>query len=129
VLSGNASTDRAAIYNLSNWDVNDVTAFALPVTGVTPLPVRLISFSGVVSSNEVKLTWEVADEEQSREYRIERSANGSEWSQIGTVTEDGKSVYTYTDHSPLDALAYYRLKPVDIDGGFKYSSVISVSQD
>ncbi len=63
----------------------------------------------------------------------ERSADGSNFGRIGTVAADGNSAsvkqYVYTDNEVSNLSAstvYYRLKLVDIDGQYKYSSVVTI---
>jgi hypothetical protein len=95
------------------------------------LPVNLVSFSAAQSGNDVQLRWTTAQESNSSYFAIERSNNASDWSVIGTITARGNTTertdYTYTDINPAKANLFYRLKQVDQDGNFKYSSVARIS--
>lgn len=90
------------------------------------LPVKLVDFSASATRKEVTLSWATVSEVNNDHFSIERSADGINWSSIGTVTGAGNSStrknYQYTDRLPL-AAAYYRLKQIDIDGSFAYSLV------
>ena len=95
------------------------------------LPVSLVSFSAAQTGNNVQLKWATAQEHNSSHFSIERSSNASDWSAIGTVLARGNTTertnYTYTDINPARATLFYRLRQVDQDGNFKYSSVARIS--
>lgn len=90
------------------------------------LPVKLVDFSASATRKEVTLSWATLSEINNDHFSIERSADGINWSSIGTVNGAGNSStrknYQYTDRMPL-AAAYYRLKQIDIDGSHEYSLV------
>lgn len=123
-LTGNAATDRAAIHNPANWDVNDVTAFALPAPIIT-LPVNFVRFSALRINGAVKLVWDVADEINLHGYKVQRSTNGSLWEDLTVIPATGSSGYTWTDANPGTGKKFYRICSVDIDGHLKYTQVVS----
>jgi hypothetical protein len=92
-----------------------------------PLPVELLSFSAKKSTNEVLCDWETASEINNNYFTIERSADGHEWSSIGTITGAGNSTvynsYKFNDRKPLTGDSYYRLKQTDFDGTSRYSAI------
>ncbi len=97
------------------------------------LPVSMLQFDAVAKNNEVLLTWATASEVNNKGFEIERSATGNSWSSIGFViaaTADGNSTsvqnYSFTDSKPVNGVNYYRLKQIDVDGKFNYSSIRSV---
>lgn len=95
------------------------------------LPVNLVSFGAAQSGNDVQLKWTTAQETNSSHFAIERSSNASDWSAIGTITARGNTTertnYTYTDINPARTTLFYRLKQMDQDGNFNYSSVARIS--
>jgi len=97
-----------------------------------PLPVTLVSFNGKSESNQTKLTWKTTSETNNKGFEIERSADARTFEKIGFVDGSGDTkenqFYHFTDLSPL-AKSYYRLKQLDYDGQFEYSSVIVVKGD
>jgi hypothetical protein len=123
-LTGNAANDRAAIHNAANWDVNDVTAFALPAP-ITPLPVNFVRFSALRNNGSVKLVWDVAGEINLHEYKVQRSTNGSIWEDLTAIPATGSSSYTWTDAYPATGKNFYRICSVDMDGRLKYTQVVS----
>jgi hypothetical protein len=95
------------------------------------LPVELISFTAFKLNNEVKLTWQTATEINNFGFEIERSENNFNWDKIGFVAGNGNSnspkEYSFIDDKlNKSGKYYYRLKQLDIDGGFEYSNVIEV---
>jgi len=91
------------------------------------LPVKLVSFKGVLDNNTAKLTWESAVEDNIAGYIVERSFNGNDWSDVGEVPSRGMaSSYSYND--PLTGnpdKIYYRLKIREM-AGYSFSGVIAL---
>ncbi len=92
------------------------------------LPVTFISFNGVLQNNSVILNWSTATEINSKGFEVEKSFNGAGFTDIGFVKGAGNSFninnYSYTDVKLASGSNYYRLKQIDLDGRFQYSSVI-----
>ncbi|MEO5562173.1 MAG: T9SS type A sorting domain-containing protein [Chitinophagaceae bacterium] len=97
----------------------------------TPLPVNFIGL--VATRNElaksVDMKWDVSEEIDVQEYRVERSINGISFETAGAVPAKGKSVYTYSDNNVPTGTLYYRIKSVDIDGKFKYSGILRLADN
>lgn len=104
--------------------------YTLRTTGISALPVELISFTGSSTTYKVTLQWKTASELNNDHFEIERSADGKIFTKIGTVQGNGTtktlSQYTFTDTKPLPEISYYRLKQVDYDGTAQYSKIISI---
>jgi Secretion system C-terminal sorting domain len=101
---------------------------------MSPLPVDIAQFAASLNlDHTVDVSWATSQEINSDYFSVERSADAINWKSIGNVDARGTSSvlvhYTYLDPSPLDALNYYRLKMVDLDGKFKYSKTAAVSID
>jgi len=94
-----------------------------------PLPVKLISFNAMLINNKVDLTWMTASEQNASHFAIEKSTDGSNFSDIGMVFAYGNTTeqksYEFTDNiaTSNNTVIYYRLRQVDIDGKFDYSSI------
>ncbi|MGZ3846058.1 MAG: T9SS type A sorting domain-containing protein [Flavisolibacter sp.] len=89
-----------------------------------PLPVTFTYFGASATTGGIKLTWMVATESNVNRYDVERSANGKTFSKIGQVTATGATTYTYLDAAYQTGSNYYRLKSVDNDGAYKYSTIV-----
>jgi hypothetical protein len=96
-----------------------------------PLPVELVFFRATVQNDGTVLTqWETANEINNDYFAIERSSNGSEFVQIGTVPGKGttriRQNYQWLDKEPLRGTSYYRLRQIDNDGTYSYSRIVAV---
>ena len=92
------------------------------------LPALIMAFSGVVSQNDVVLSWTMENQTNNDYFVIERSANGNNFDSIDVVTglnNTHQTDYSYTDMHSLNGDSYYRLRQVDRDGVIKYSKVLS----
>ncbi|MFH2096793.1 MAG: hypothetical protein ABIJ16_13880 [Bacteroidota bacterium] len=112
--------------------VNNVLIANVRVTlgsNTLPLPVELIGFTGECDQNSVILKWQTASEKNSDYFDIERSNNGEDFYNIGTVSAAGNSneltSYSFVD-TQTGNKTYYRLKEVDSDGFYFYSNIIAV---
>ena len=129
--SPTAQTKVAVRMTISTSDksqilVRDVT---LRSGNNSPLPVVLTRFSATPKAKGVNLNWATAMEKNSAYFEVQRSATGSEYETVGTQSAQGNSSraheYAFADSRPLNGLAYYRLRQVDIDGTASYSPVVS----
>ncbi len=93
------------------------------------VPVELTSFIASVSGNNVTLNWSTATETNNQGFEIQRS-NGGEYQVVGYVAGHGTTVepqtYSFTDQNVGAGKYQYRLRQIDYDGKFEYSSVVEV---
>jgi len=97
------------------------------------LPVTWLGFDAVKKDKNAVLTWAVANEDDNEVYEIERSVNGTNFSKFGSLAKKMNSRlennYEFTDFN-IDQLnskvLYYRVKQVDKDGQFTYTSVRTI---
>jgi hypothetical protein len=96
------------------------------------------SLEGRSDGNNITVQWATDDESGVKEFSIERRAGTSgDFIEIGTLTPKGNgSFYEFIDQSAFKAgstpdiaadLYQYRLRIINTDNTFSYSSVISVS--
>lgn len=94
------------------------------------LPVTLASFNAREENDHAVLSWVTTEETNSAYFDIEQSLNGKNWSKIGKVEARGESrqvaSYSFTDPEKRFGTSYYRLKSVDTDDSFSYSSIVSL---
>jgi len=147
--NSNAEADlRVLHWNGTAWDnfggtgasgevtatgVSTFSPFSLGTVGLTPLPVRLVSFSGLRQNNINKLTWTVEAEQGNKGFYVERSADGRSFTSLGFVAsraQGGNSnsqiTYTFNDNSITGDRHYYRLRQVDLDGKEKTSNIVLI---
>lgn len=96
------------------------------------LPVTLLSFDGNAGNNNILLRWKTSSEHNSKYFDIEKSTDGINFYSLGLTQAAGNSAvtlnYNYTDNQPV-ALNYYRLKLIDVDNKFIYSSTILIKDE
>ncbi len=99
------------------------------------IPVEITTFTARMSNNSVMLSWVTATEVNNSGFEIQRSLKSGDetavWNKIGFIQGNGTSsethAYTYTDNNVLTPGHYsYRLKQIDFDGKFAYSTVTEI---
>lgn len=119
MVDGNAGSQ--CTFNINGWSI--------PV-----LPVDLIYFKGIgISSSSNKLEWMVAQESKLYGYVVQRSTDGKNFSDLDVVratsSTRSEKTYGYYDKTFKESINYYRLKMVDNDGTFKYSSLVAINSN
>ena len=113
--------------------LNGIDDFSMWTLGASssPLPVELKSFVANVKNTVVELNWQTVTEINNYCFDIERSVSPGVWLKIGQVKGQGNSnspkSYLFTDDKLLGGSKFqYRLKQIDNDGKYEYSSVVEV---
>jgi hypothetical protein len=96
------------------------------------LSVRLTDFTGKNVNNQYsQLNWTTGQETNFDHFEIEHSTSNTDFKQIGIVQGKGDSPfaldYSFQDLNPVEGANYYRLKLVDENGHFSYSSSVLVT--
>lgn len=102
-----------------------------------PLPVKLLSLQATAKGNDVLVTWSTASEISNKGFEVERSVDSKLFKFAGFVKGVGNSnktqTYRLSDANVFElsnaSVLYYRLKQVDFDGKYTYSSIVSVSNN
>lgn len=125
------NTDGKSItYNTYGISMSVATRAASAAVAA-PLPVELISFTGTVDTHSLAtLHWGTATEQHTAYFALERSADGTTFTEIGQTAAAGTSslplTYEWLDKQPLKAMTYYRLRQVDQDGSAHYSQILAL---
>jgi hypothetical protein len=135
--SGCALASAAAYYLVDNVWIAPVAGGLAPVCApnssncINSLPVELTNFDATASGSGVKINWTTISEHNSEKFTVEYSNNGIDFSQVVSLpSKGGEGVFTdyEADHSdPKIGAAYYRLKQIDKDGSFTYTSLKQVN--
>lgn len=94
---------------------------------VAPTPVNLTQFSAVSTSNGDKLTWTTNFESNTKQFELEMSNNGTQFSSFATVPAQGNpngATYTYQHVISNSMDIYYRILIRESDGSFSYSDIV-----
>ncbi len=131
-----ASTDIAgASYKLAHSTATHCITNPSPMIALSsaiacfPLPIVLANFTGKTIQDINYITWNVTQEVNVKEYKLQRSKDGVAFETIATITANNKNIYTYNDATMQYAKNYYRLLTVDNDGHKEYSTVILLQNE
>ncbi|TDN37107.1 T9SS type A sorting domain-containing protein [Hymenobacter sp. UV11] len=95
---------------------------------INPLPVILTSFAARRQAANVRLSWATASELRNAHFEVQRSLDGQVFTAVATVGGQGTTAlarqYTALDAAAPNAVLYYRLAQVDIDGRTTYSPLV-----
>jgi uncharacterized delta-60 repeat protein len=121
---------------ITEWEDGDDVfrdiALARFVGDSAPLPVELTSFRATLDGGEVVLSWTTASETNNAGFdvQVQSNENDSVWEHVAFVEGSG------TTHTPrfyrhrVDPLSSgvhrFRLKQIDVDGGFAFSPIVEV---
>lgn len=119
---------------VSNVSINFILTQGFQQSNVsTTVPLRLIEFSGVRTNVEAKLKWKVANEVNIASYTLQRSYNGTNFTDIGSVISFNNGAlennYNYTDVNAGKSTVYYKLIIKEKDGSVSYSWIVSITGD
>jgi hypothetical protein len=130
----NAPHYGMAITSASNLALSTGKIDNFTVTGSTPLPIKLLSFSAKdINHDHVLVSWATSIEHLVDHFEIQHSADNQGFKTFENVKAVGESetphYYSVNDNNPAGGENYYRLKEVDKDNKFYYSPVVSVKFD
>ena len=132
-------TPTSVNWNGSYWEVTVATpsfsqfrAHAVNPNN-TALPVRYTNFTVRKERTVDVVEWTTANEQNNKLFNVQRSANGNDFTTLGTVetkAQNGNSAgelsYSFVDQKPMTGHNYYRLEQVDIDNKTNFSEVIDI---
>jgi len=86
-------------------------------------------FRGTLAGKQPYLSWITAGEKDLTYFEIEKSRDGLNFTPMAKLMAKNTATanYNFTDPDPLNGVIYYRLKMIQTDGKFKYSSIIQLS--
>ena len=114
--------------NLAGGSSGDEWAFA-PSLNVS-LPVVFSNFKATAVEKNIILNWSIAEEKNVKEYQIEQSKNGTDFTAIGKVDANLFATYQYIDDSKVNTpTVYYRIKAIDLNAKFVSSKIIQVEKE
>jgi hypothetical protein len=114
----------------------DNKRFTIATTNLpqTPLPVEYLNFTAKsIKNKQIQIEWQTENEINNKQFNIEKSEDGYSWETLNIVQGNNYSNkitnYCIIDPKPSSNLVYYRLKQIDFDNNFKYSTIVSVDFD
>jgi len=155
-FTGLASTLPAGATSMTNWEAplnpGSYTQFLIclsnyssvittvplsfggtAVVSCSPLAAENILLSGKTESGYNSLEWVSSSELNASKYIIERSHNGMDYIEIGSVEAQGLSLdalsYRFDDLEPLNDMGYYRIKLVRTNYSSTTSNTLAIKQE
>ncbi|WP_353719002.1 Ig-like domain-containing protein [Dyadobacter sp. 676] len=125
----------STMFAYTTTDSQGATANATLYISVAPgaLPVTLEEFRAVREGNQALLSWSTSWETNSDYFEVQHSQDARHWSPIGKVESYGESNtlrrYTFVHKTMVAGMNYYRLKMVDKDLTYQYSSIRNVEAE
>jgi hypothetical protein len=119
-------TANVLIQTLTSAGCIDALRF-IPNVGV--LPVRFTGFQAVATDAEqALLRWYVADNETGRQFVVERSSDGHNFSPVALIMSTQKSGSEQYEFKDLlgNGRAFYRIKLVDKNDKMSYTNILAV---
>jgi len=114
------------VYEYYEGAINNRVSF---LTASAMLPVKITSFNAFAKSEHTtQVNWTTEEESNIRNYIVEKSDDGTSFSEIGTVAPNAnhtanKYGFTYQHAEVFTKTEYFRLKILDKDGSVKYTPV------
>ena len=132
---GGTNCDMFTLGNTTPWTGSAVTLTTPSITNA-PLPVELSSFTGLAQGRTINLAWSTKTEINNSGFDVERRAINNEqstmnnWAKVGSVSGKGTTNapqnYSFSDVVKVAGSYNYRLKQIDRNGNFTYSSEVTV---
>ncbi len=94
------------------------------------IPVELSSFYASINHDAVLLSWTTASESNNFGFEVQKSRDNKSYTKIGFVQGHGTTSvvqrYQFEDQTQSSGIYFYRLKQIDTDGSFEFSSSVKV---
>lgn len=90
-----------------------------------PVAVSLVYFSAERKEESVQVLWQTG-ENTGVNFVIERSVDGTHFEVAGILNATAEKRYRFTDAAALQTTCFYRVKMIERDGSYTYSSIAKV---
>jgi len=126
-VSGTGTIADPYIASAPGITANFTSSNPFIVANKSALPVTIFGIKAYAKESGVQLEWSVGTEENVASYIVEKAINARDFATVATVAAKNVSSYSTYDATPVAGVNYYRIKVLDKDGSFKYSSVLPVN--
>ncbi len=120
-------TNNNPSFTLSDDNPGNNTASLQYTISIVVVPVTITDFKAYNNNCHIDVNWLVSQETNVSKYDIELSKDGTNFAKIGSLKATNKTKYD-TSIAIFDQIKsptlFVRLKSVDNDGSFKYSSIV-----
>ncbi|MEO6819393.1 MAG: T9SS type A sorting domain-containing protein [Ginsengibacter sp.] len=106
-----------AINNFSNFFIQKANG---------GLPLQWLDVQASWVNKQAKINWQVANEVNVKEYNVQQSADGIHFINGCNVIANKTGNYTCTLTAKMDAMNYYRVQQIDMDGKSNFSKIVTL---
>lgn len=142
-IEGNGNNDFIKIGNVFKFRGSDPPVFGYSYADNTTgsgfnysfgiLPINFSSFYATFSNDEVSLAWSIEKETAETIFEIEKKMEGSGWNKISVLNPrmypNAQSSFNFVDRNINAAKIYYRIRMINPDGSFIYSTIKMVTKN
>lgn len=122
--TGTATTGSVTLKTLNNF----VPLTLASLSSLSILPIRFAKLTATEQAAGVQIVFSNLTEEDVAKYYIERSADGDQFSVVGSLAprlnNNQRADYSYLDAAALSGDSYYRIRGVETTGKAIYSDVV-----
>ncbi len=125
-----SNNGTAAVIDVNANGVSDDAGEGYPTPFVYNilLPLSQLNFTAVLQNNQVLLQWNNRNEQNLSGYELEKSSDGVHFTTIAKTNRSANGTYQYNDKAISNStIVYYRLGLLNAQGGFSYSSTVSIN--
>ncbi len=127
-LDNLACNGNGGVFKLDNADNSIPATYSCSVSSNIVLPLTLLDFSAKPQKDNIVLNWQTANEINFSGFELQRGTDAQNFSAAAEVKGKGAGDYVYNDFQvQAGQLYYYRLKMLDRDGSFSFSSIKSAT--
>lgn len=127
-LTGTTTINFTVDANTASAAVN---RFRIVFRQLAPVPVNFVSITGHRTNNGVKIDWKSASERGIKEYVVERSLDGMNFTAVGKTAPLSNNAieisYSFTDAAAPSPALMYRIKSQGVNNEIRYSPVAKVN--
>jgi hypothetical protein len=127
---GDSFQNYTLVWTVNNQVCETKTDTVMLLSNCVPLPVQLLDFYGQQFENQINLYWTSASAKDFSHFEVQREVAENEWETIGQINfnDNNNQVQKFqlSDFRPRIGDNNYRIKLVDFDGTFEFTSVITV---
>ncbi len=115
--------------SVDNAGKEDPTPGSVTVVYTSILSIPLVNISATNTATAIQLNWNMATQQHINNFEIQRSAQGVDFVTIGNTPVNNILQYAFVDNTPIYGTNYYRIKIINSDGNYKFSTILKVNRN
>lgn len=118
--------DQAGTQNgvLNNFALTGASSnFVAQNSSIVILPLDNLTLSAKRAGKDILVNWNAGSEDLVRGYQLQYSKDAARWSTLTTVSSNALHTYQYLHTAPENGTWFYRLKVMNTDNSYSYSTV------